>query len=101
MKIDIFQHLFGTKDRIEVTEYRPVFKAKNISKSGFLCSACSFGDFDGFHEYKPNYCPNCGAVIVRPEEDIVHCGECKHYGIDCNLLTALPTESDYCSWGER
>ena len=38
-----------------------VVYGKNISKSGFLCSICGFGDFDGFREYKPNYCPNCGA----------------------------------------
>ena len=33
--------------------------------------------------------------------EIVHCGECKHYGIVCHRITALPTEMDYCSWGER
>ena len=33
---------------------------KNISKTGFLCSECGFGDFDGFHGYEPKYCPNCG-----------------------------------------
>ena len=41
------------------------------------------------------------AIEEKPIEDIVHCGECKHYGIVCNLLTALPTESDYCSWGKE
>ena len=33
---------------------------KNISETGFLCSECGFGDFDGFHGYEPKYCPNCG-----------------------------------------
>ena len=42
-------------------DVRPVVRATNKSESGFLCSACSFGDFGGFHGYKPNYCPNCGA----------------------------------------
>ena len=32
-------------------------------KQGFKCSSCSFGDFDGFHGYKPKYCPNCGAKV--------------------------------------
>ena len=36
-------------------------KGKNISQDGFLCSECKFGDFGGFHEYEPNFCPNCGA----------------------------------------
>ena len=36
-------------------------KWHNKSETGFICSVCSFGDFDGFHGYKPNYCPNCGA----------------------------------------
>ena len=36
---------------------------RNLSKTGFLCSECSFGDFDGFHGYKPRYCPNCGVKI--------------------------------------
>lgn len=44
-------------------DVRPVVRAKNISKSGFLCSACSFGDFGGFYGYEPEYCPNCGAKI--------------------------------------
>lgn len=38
-----------------------VVKATNKSASGFLCSACGFGDFGGFHGYTPNFCPNCGA----------------------------------------
>lgn len=38
---------------------------ENVSDSGFLCSACSFGDFDGFHGYQPNYCPNCGAKVAN------------------------------------
>lgn len=37
---------------------------ENESDSGFICSACGFGDFDGFHGYRPNYCPNCGAKVV-------------------------------------
>ena len=37
---------------------------ENESDSGFLCSTCGFGDFDGFHGYRPNYCPNCGARVV-------------------------------------
>ena len=41
----------------------PVRHGKNISEKGFLCSACSFGDFGGFRGYEPNYCPNCGAKM--------------------------------------
>lgn len=36
----------------------------NDSERGFHCSACKFGDFDGFHGYEPNFCPNCGAKVV-------------------------------------
>ena len=36
-------------------------RGENISKDGFLCSLCGFGDFGGFHAYEPNFCPNCGA----------------------------------------
>lgn len=43
---------------------------ENESDSGFLCSACRFGDFDGFHGYKPNYCPNCGAKVVHKTEKV-------------------------------
>ncbi len=38
-------------------------QGKNISKDGFLCSVCTFGDFGGFHGYEPNFCPNCGAEM--------------------------------------
>lgn len=36
------------------------------------------------------------------KEDIVHCGECAHF-IDgfCDVHSAYPTESDFCSWGEK
>lgn len=40
----------------------------------------------------------------KPIEEIVHCGECKHIDIKslfCTLHSCHPTESDYCSWGER
>ena len=37
---------------------------ENESDSGLLCRTCGFGDFDGFHGYRPNYCPNCGAKVV-------------------------------------
>ena len=35
-------------------------RGENISDKGFMCSVCGFGDFNGFHGYEPNYCPNCG-----------------------------------------
>lgn len=46
---------------IEPANVRPVVRAINKSEDGFLCSACSFGDFGCLHGYKPNFCPNCGA----------------------------------------
>lgn len=45
-------------------EVAPVVHAYNKSKDGFLCSACTFGDFGLFNhggKYTPKYCPNCGA----------------------------------------
>ena len=48
-------------ESIPAADVRPVVRAANKSEDGFLCSACLFGDFGGFHGYKPNYCPNCGA----------------------------------------
>ena len=56
------ERLINEQPTADVVE---VVYGKNISKSGFLCSICGFGDFDGFHGYKPNYCPNCGAEIVK------------------------------------
>lgn len=44
----------------------PVVHAHNESETGFLCSACWFGDFGQFNhggKYTPNYCPNCGAKM--------------------------------------
>ena len=49
------------KDDILVT------MARNKSESGFLCSLCGFGDFNGFHGYQPNFCPNCGAKMRDSE----------------------------------
>ena len=40
--------------------------AHNESETGFLCSACGFGDFGQFNhggKYASNYCPNCGAIM--------------------------------------
>lgn len=48
---------------IPAADVVPVRHGRNISSSGFLCSECHFGDFGGFHCYKPNYCPNCGAKM--------------------------------------
>ena len=62
-------HKFGSLTITELISECPtadvveVVHGKNLSKSGFLCSICSFGDFNGFHGYDPNYCPNCGAKI--------------------------------------
>ena len=42
---------------------------RNISENGFLCSECTFGDFGGFHNYKPKYCPNCGAKMDEEVQD--------------------------------
>ena len=44
----------------------PVVHAHNESETGFLCSACRFGDFGQFNhggKYTPNFCPNCGAMM--------------------------------------
>lgn len=49
---------FEIKKRANMVERK---QGKNISKDGFLCSVCTFGDFGGFHGYEPNFCPNCGA----------------------------------------
>ena len=48
---------------IPPADVRPVIRGTNESASGFLCSVCSFGDFGGFHGYRPNFCPNCGAQV--------------------------------------
>lgn len=44
-------------------------KGKNISAIGFMCSACGFGDFGGFHGYEPKFCPNCGAEMEGEKAD--------------------------------
>ena len=53
---------------IESANVRRVVRAINKSEDGFFCSACSFGDFGGFHGYKPKYCPNCGAVMIEVQD---------------------------------
>lgn len=111
MKIDIIQHLVGEKDHIDVIEYKPVVKGewwvKPISQL-WHCTAC------GHDEIRTTkYCPNCGAEMAMPkseyrdlfkDKNIVHCGECKYADrntLFCTLHSCNPTESDYCSWGER
>lgn len=39
----------------------------------------------------------------KSAEDIVRCGDCKYIddNLFCTLHSCNPTESDYCSWGER
>ena len=60
-------HKFGSLTITELISECPtadvveVMHGKNISNGGFLCSVCKFGDFNGFHGYEPNFCPNCGA----------------------------------------
>lgn len=51
--------------RLPAADVAPVRHGWNASKSGFLCSACSFGDFNGFHGFQPRYCPNCGALMDK------------------------------------
>lgn len=38
-------------------------------ETDFLCPVCKFGDFGGFHGYKPNFCPNCGEPIYSNREE--------------------------------
>ena len=52
-------------ETIEAWNTRAERTCENKSDTGFLCSACSFGDFGGFHGYTPNYCPNCGARVIQ------------------------------------
>jgi len=66
---DILDGIMNVIESAEVIEAKEIICAKNISKEGFLCSACSFGDFGGFHGYEPKYCPNCGAKIERIENN--------------------------------
>ena len=60
------------KGQIEVAEdVAPVVHAYNKSKDGFLCSACTFGDFGQFNhggKYTPKYCPQCGAKMDKVTE---------------------------------
>jgi len=58
------QALLDMIDYQETADVAPVVHAYNKSKDGFLCSACTFGDFGLFNhggKYTPKYCPNCGA----------------------------------------
>ena len=57
-------------DKTEPADVAPVVHAYNKSKDGFLCSACTFGDFGLFNhggKYTPKYCPNCGARMDEKE----------------------------------
>ena len=54
-------------NNVPTSDVAPVVHAYNKSKDGFLCSACTFGDFGLFRDYTPNYCPNCGARMDGKE----------------------------------
>lgn len=65
MKLDVFQHIVGTKNGIEVTEYTPVVHARWIEDADEMtCSNCgkhwNYCDNDT-HTF--NHCPNCGAKM--------------------------------------
>ncbi len=64
-----WEKINNAMEAIPAANVREVVKARNKSASGFLCSACGFGDFGGFHGYKPNYCPNCGAKMMEPPKE--------------------------------
>ena len=55
-------------DETPEADVAPVVHAYNKSKDGFLCSACTFGDFGLFRDYTPTYCPNCGAKMDEVTE---------------------------------
>lgn len=66
--IDIFIDWFmSIAESTESEDVAPVVHAYNKSKDGFLCSACTFGDFGLFRDYTPTYCPNCGAKMDEKE----------------------------------
>lgn len=57
-------------DNAPTADVVEVVHGENISKDGFLCSVCKFGDFDGFHGYEPNFCPNCGADMRGGQNEL-------------------------------
>ena len=65
---DGVQFVLEKLDEQPTADVVEVVHGKNISKGGFLCSVCKFGDFNGFHGYEPNFCPNCGADMRKDGE---------------------------------
>jgi hypothetical protein len=53
----------ATEENMERYGWVRELTCRNESADGFLCSACTFGDFSSF-KFEPHYCPNCGAKVV-------------------------------------
>lgn len=47
-------------------KWRPVYQGDEIIN--YRCSECEFGNTFGKSTYRMNFCPNCGAKMVEPQE---------------------------------
>lgn len=47
-------------------KWRPVYQGDEIIN--YRCSECEFGNTFGKSIYRMNFCPNCGAKMIEPQE---------------------------------
>ena len=80
--------------QLPAADVKPVVRGRNVSDSGFMCSVCTFGDFGGFHGYKPHYCPNCGAKMVITFEGCVPLDNAKLEDADFSLADRIRKEGE-------
>ena len=76
----------------------------------FMCSRCK--NSWQTERNGTNYCPICGARIVKNPSDqpnIIRCKECRSYDNQtfyeghgwCNILCTATQDDFYCGWAER
>ena len=56
----------AAKVRPKTGYWRPVYQGDYIIN--YRCTECDFGNTFGKNTYRMNYCPNCGARMVDPQE---------------------------------
>lgn len=69
---------------------------------------CEYELVDDCDDWKNDNCDECNIFKAycegarRAKNSIVHCKDCRHYGIgNCYMYGGQMNEDDFCSYGER